>query len=66
MPQRGSSGRNVTSDLENLKRKPSIVIISHYTKFPDALRVGGTLVGGSVVPKEDVPPLERSQVQEML
>lgn len=56
----------MTSDPDNLKRKYSVVITSQYTKFPEALRVGGTLVGGSVVPKEDFPPLERSQVQEVL
>lgn len=32
--------------------------------FSEVLCVGGALVGGSLVPKEDFPPLDRSQVAE--
>jgi hypothetical protein len=28
--------------------------------------VGGALIGGSLVPKEDFPPLDRSQVTESI
>lgn len=39
-------------------------MISQDIKFPEAFCVGGVLMGGSLIPKEDFPPPERPRVIE--